>query len=83
LKVFMEQTGLDSDEVEKLLGVGSHTPYASPNILPDAVTGGPSRNGASYVNGLDAQESMSLVAMRRAPGNCSIPAWTASTGFNA
>ncbi len=59
-RVFMEQTGLDSDEVEKLLAVGSHTPYASPNILPDAMTGGSSRYGASYVNGLDAQESMSL-----------------------
>lgn len=72
LHLFLEKTGLDSDGVEALLAIGSHTAYASPNILsagqtsdedspreasPTAIK---ARFGAGYVNGPSTQPAMAL-----------------------
>ncbi|RMN14819.1 hypothetical protein ALQ65_01019 [Pseudomonas syringae pv. coriandricola] len=70
LNVFLEKTGLDSDGVEALLAIGSHTAYASPNILSAKHTADEdspleaslkaikARFGAGYVNGPTTQPAM-------------------------
>lgn len=72
LNVFLEKTGLDSDGVEALLAIGSHTAYASPNILSAghtadedspreaSLTAIKARFGAGYVNGPTTQPVMAL-----------------------
>lgn len=72
LSVFMAKTELDSDGVETLLAIGSHTPYASPNIRsagqtadedsPDeeSLKATEARFGAGYINGPTAQAAMGL-----------------------
>jgi hypothetical protein len=72
LDTFMEKTNLDSDAVETLLALGSHTPYASPNVLSAGKTYHESssgnerlvatepRFGARYVNGPADQPTMAL-----------------------
>ncbi|QQQ53155.1 hypothetical protein JJQ97_19760 [Pseudomonas syringae] len=72
LNVFLEKTGLDSDGVQALLAIRSHTAYASPNILSAghtadedspreaSLTAIKARFGAGYVNGPTTQPAMAL-----------------------
>ncbi|MBX8533093.1 hypothetical protein K5D33_00010 [Pseudomonas cichorii] len=65
LKVFIEKTGLNSDEVEAVLAVHNHAPYGSPNVLSaghNAIEPQASavKYGACYVNGPSDQQPLGL-----------------------